>query len=68
MKFLGITGCMRFIPTFALEVMLIFINQEARQVARRLLENGCSYMPNLKHLEVLIKMTDETWRLQRISL
>jgi hypothetical protein len=37
----------------------LFIKQEARQAANRLLRNGCSYVPNFGHLEVLIKMTDE---------
>jgi hypothetical protein len=60
-----ITGCMRSSPTSALEVMLmlpplnLFIKQEARQAANRLLRNGCSYVPNFGHSEVLIKMTDE---------
>jgi hypothetical protein len=62
---LGITGGMRSTPTSALEVVLIlpplhvFIKQEARQVANRLLGNGCSYVPNFRHSEVLIKMNDE---------
>jgi hypothetical protein len=34
----------------------LFIKQEA---ANRLLGNGCSYVPNYGHSEVLIKMTDE---------
>jgi hypothetical protein len=69
MTCLGITGvhwwCMRLTPTSALEVMLmlprlhLFIKQEARQAANRLLGNGCSYVPNFRHSEVLIKMTDE---------
>jgi hypothetical protein len=52
-------------PTSALEVMLmlaslhLFIKQEARQAANRLLRHGCSYVPNFGHSEVLIKMTDE---------
>jgi hypothetical protein len=37
----------------------LFIKQEARQVANRLLGNGCSYVPNFEPSEVLIKMTDE---------
>jgi hypothetical protein len=36
-----------------------FIKQEARQAANRLLENGCSYVSNFGHSEVLIKITDE---------
>jgi hypothetical protein len=36
----------------------LFIKQEARQAANRLLGNGCSYVPNFGHSEVLIKMTD----------
>jgi hypothetical protein len=49
----------------ALEVMLMlpplhfFIKQKARQAANRLLGNGCSYLPNFGHSEVLIKITDE---------
>jgi hypothetical protein len=54
---LGITGVMRSTPTSALH---LFIKQEARQAANRLLENGCSYMPNFGHSEILIRMTDET--------
>jgi hypothetical protein len=30
-----------------------------RQAANRLLGNGCSYVPNFAHSEVLIKMTEE---------
>jgi hypothetical protein len=30
----------------------------ARQAANRLLGNGCSYVPNFEHSEVLIRMTD----------
>jgi hypothetical protein len=37
----------------------LFIKQEARQAANRLLGNDCSYVPNFGHSEVLIKMTDE---------
>jgi hypothetical protein len=37
----------------------LIIKQEARQAANRL-GNGCSYMPNFAHSEVLIRMTDET--------
>jgi hypothetical protein len=37
----------------------LFIKQEARQAATRLLGNGCSDVPNFGHPEVLIKMTDE---------
>jgi hypothetical protein len=65
MTCLGITGGMRSTPTSALEVMLmlpplhLFIKQEARQAANRLLGNGCSYVPNFGHSEGLIKMTDE---------
>jgi hypothetical protein len=65
MTCLGITGGMRSTPTSALEVMLmlpplhVFIKQEARQAANRLLGNGCCYVPNYGHSEVLIKMTDE---------
>jgi hypothetical protein len=57
---------MRSTPKSALEVMLmlppllLFIKQEARQEANRLLGNGCSYVPNFLHSEVLIRMTDET--------
>jgi hypothetical protein len=36
-----------------------FIKQEARQAANRLQGNGCSYVLNLGHSEVLIKLTDE---------
>jgi hypothetical protein len=61
---LGITGGMRSTLTSDLEVMLpplhLFIKQETRQAANRLLGNGCSYVPNFWHSEVLIKMTDET--------
>jgi hypothetical protein len=55
MTCLGITSGMRSRPTTALEVMLmlppqtlppLFIKQEARQAANRLLGNGCSYVPN----------------------
>jgi hypothetical protein len=66
MTCLEITGGMRSTPTSALEVMLMlpplhfFIKQEARQAANRLLRNGCSYVPNFEHSEVLIRMTDET--------
>jgi hypothetical protein len=62
----GITGGMRSTPKSALEVMLmlpplnLFIKQEARQAANRLLGNGCSYVPNFGHSEVLIRMNDET--------
>jgi hypothetical protein len=66
MTCVGITGGMRSTPMSALEVMLmlsplhLFIKQEARQAANRLLGNGCSYyVPNFGHSEVLIKMTDE---------
>jgi hypothetical protein len=65
MTCLGITGGMRSTPTSALEVMLmlpplhLFIKQEARQAAYRLLLNGCSNVPNFEHSEVLIKITDE---------
>jgi hypothetical protein len=65
MTCLGITGGMRSTPTSALEIMLmlpslhLFIKQEARQVANIQLGNGCSYVPNFGHSEVLIKMTDE---------
>jgi hypothetical protein len=51
MTCLGITGGIRSIPTSALEVMLmwpplhLFIKQEARQAANRLLGNVCSFMP-----------------------
>jgi hypothetical protein len=57
MTFLGINGCMRLTPTSSLEVMLmlprlhLFIKQEARQAANRLL--------NFRHSEVLFKMTDK---------
>jgi hypothetical protein len=57
MACLGITGDMRSTPTSALEVMLmvpplhLFIKQEVKQAANRLLGNG--------HSEVLIKMTEE---------
>jgi hypothetical protein len=37
----------------------LFIKQEARQAAKRMLGNGCSYVPNFGHSGVLIKMTDE---------
>jgi hypothetical protein len=37
----------------------LFIKHEARQAAKRLLGNGCSYVLNFGHSEVLIKMTDE---------
>jgi hypothetical protein len=37
----------------------LFIKEEARQATNRLLGNGCSYVPNFGHSEVLIKMTDE---------
>jgi hypothetical protein len=36
----------------------LFIKLEARQVANRLLGNGCSYVPNFGHSEVLNKMTE----------
>jgi hypothetical protein len=36
-----------------------FIKQETRQAANRLLENGCSYVPNFGYSKVLIKMADE---------
>jgi hypothetical protein len=61
----GIIGSMCSTPTSALEVMLmllplhLFIKQEARQAANRLLGNGCSYVPNYGHSEVLFKMTDK---------
>jgi hypothetical protein len=63
--YLRITGGVRSTP-MPLEVMLmlpplhLFIKQGARQVASRLLGNGCSHMPNFGHSEVLIRMTDET--------
>jgi hypothetical protein len=38
----------------------LFIKQEARQAANRLLRNGCSYTPNFGHSVVLIRMTHET--------
>jgi hypothetical protein len=66
MACLRITGGMRSTPTSALEVMLmlmpshLFIKEEARQAANRLLGNGYSNMPNFGHSEVLIRMTDET--------
>jgi hypothetical protein len=57
MTCLGITGGMRSTPTYALEVVsLTFVH---RQAANRLLGNGCSYVPNFAHSEVLIKMTEE---------
>jgi hypothetical protein len=65
MTCLGIIGGMRSTPSSALEVMLmlpplhLFIRQEARQAANRLLGNGCSYVPNFGHSEVLIEITDE---------
>jgi hypothetical protein len=65
MTCLGITGGMRSTPTSALEVMLmlpplhLFLKQEARLAANRLLRNGCSYVPNFRYSEVLVKMTDE---------
>jgi hypothetical protein len=65
MTCLVITGGMRSSPMSALEVMLmlpplhLFIKQEARQAANRLLRNECSYVPNFGHSEVLIKMTDK---------
>jgi hypothetical protein len=65
MTCLGISGGMRSTPTSALDVMLmlpplhLFIKQEAREGANRLLRNGCSYVSNFGHSEVLIKMTDE---------
>jgi hypothetical protein len=37
----------------------LFIKQEARQAADKLLGNGCSYVPSFGHSEDLIKMTDE---------
>jgi hypothetical protein len=40
--------------------LYLLIKQEARQVINRLLGNGCSYVPNFEHSEVLIRMTDET--------
>jgi hypothetical protein len=41
-------------------VNVLFIKQEARQAANRLLlGNGCSYMSNFGHSEVLIKMIDK---------
>jgi hypothetical protein len=62
MTCLGNTGGMRSTATSALDVMLmlpplhLFIKQEARQAAYRLLGN----VPNFGHSEVLIRMTDET--------
>jgi hypothetical protein len=62
---LVIIGGMRSIPTSALEVMVmlphlqLFINQEAKQAANRLVGNECSYVLNFGHSEVLIKMTCE---------
>jgi hypothetical protein len=64
MTCLGITGGMRSTSTSVLKVMLtlppshLFIKQEARQAPNRLLGNGC-YVPNFRHSEFLIKMTDE---------
>jgi hypothetical protein len=55
MTCLGVTSGMCSTPTSALEV--IFIKQEARQAANRLLGNACSYVPNFGHSEVLIGMT-----------
>jgi hypothetical protein len=63
MTCLGITGGMRSTPTSASEVMLIlpslhlFIKQEATEADNRQLRNRCSYVPNLEHSEVLIRMT-----------
>jgi hypothetical protein len=37
----------------------LFIKQEARQAANRLLGNRCSYVLNFGYSELLIKMTDE---------
>jgi hypothetical protein len=37
----------------------LFIKQKAIQAAKRLLGNGCSYVSNFGHSEILIKMTDE---------
>jgi hypothetical protein len=37
----------------------LFITQEARQAANRLLGNRCSYVLNFGYSELLIKMTDE---------
>jgi hypothetical protein len=50
MTCLGITGGMRSTSTTALMLLPLhlFINQETRQVANRLLANGCSYIPNRK--------------------
>jgi hypothetical protein len=65
MTCLGITGGMAFNTNVSFRGMLmlpslhLFIKQESRQVANRLLGNGCSYVPNFGHLEVLIKMTDK---------
>jgi hypothetical protein len=36
----------------------LFIKQETRQAANRLLENGCSYVPNFGYSKVLIQMAD----------
>jgi hypothetical protein len=64
MTCLGVTGGMRSTPPSVLEVMLmfpplnLFLKQEVRQVAKRL-GNGCSYVTNFGHTEVLFKMTDE---------
>jgi hypothetical protein len=64
MTCLGITGGMRSTPMSALEVMLmlpplhLFIKQEARQAANRLLKNGCSYVSKFGHSEVVIKRND----------
>jgi hypothetical protein len=42
-----------------LPLLHLFIKQEARQAANRLVGYGCSYVLNFGHSEVLIKMTDE---------
>jgi hypothetical protein len=57
---LGITGSMRSTPTSADVILYLFIKQEAKQVANRLLGNGCSYVPNFGHSEVLIRLTEKT--------
>jgi hypothetical protein len=66
MTCLGVTGGMRSTPPSALEVMLmlphllhLFIKQEVRQAANRLKGNGCAYVTNFGHSEVLFKMTDK---------
>jgi hypothetical protein len=64
MTCLRIFGGMRSTPMSALEVMVmlpslhLFIKQEARQAANRLLGIGCSYVPNFVHSGVLMKITD----------